>query len=185
MQVTCPTCFARYPVEAGMNDQDARRVADAIAAVPAGLGGLVLRYAGLFRSPDRLLDWSRAVNIIERVSRMIAEGEIRRAAARAPATPAIWQEALEQMLGRRDGLDLPLTSDGYIKKVVFEIASKRAEERKDTTARSRPDVSRDGGKTPRRGPAWTPEQKEVNRQGLQRLHDALHGGSREQEDGEA
>ena len=142
MQVTCPTCFSRYPVEAGLNDQDARRVADAIAAVPAGLGGLVLRYAGLFRSPERLLDWQRAVNIVTRVSRMIDEGEIHRGGMRIPAPPEIWQAAIEEMLGRRDGLDLPLTSDGYLKKIVREKASQRLEEQKETGARGR-GVSRD------------------------------------------
>lgn len=143
MQVTCPTCFSCYPVEAGLNDPAARRVTDAIAAVPAQLGGYVLRYAGLFRSPERLLDWQRALNIVTRISRMIDEGEIHRGGMRIPAPPEIWREAIEEMLGRRDALDLPLTSDGYLKKVVREKASARLEAQNEAGARARSDVSRD------------------------------------------
>lgn len=137
MQVSCPTCFCSFPVEAGLNDRHARRVADAIAKVPGGVAEQVLRYAGLFRRPEALLDWTQAVNIITRIGRMIEEGEIHRGGMRIPAPPPIWREAIEEMLARRDGLDLPLTSDGYLKKVVREKATERFNAGKEDDARRR------------------------------------------------
>lgn len=174
MQTTCPCCFCSFPIEAGLNDRHARRVADAIAKVPGGLAEQVLRYAGLFRRPDSLLDWSQAVNIITRISRMIEEGEIHRAGMRIPAPPKIWREAVEEMLGRRDALDLPLTSDGYLKKVVREKASQRLEEQKERTARNRPTVSRDTCAVENGEEEERP--KGINKPGLQRLTTLMRTG---------
>lgn len=66
MQLTCPCCFARFPVEAALTDEAARQAVAAALKLPAPLGDLLLRYIGLFRPDKRALSWDRA-------SRLLAE----------------------------------------------------------------------------------------------------------------
>ncbi len=142
-------CSARWAIEAGLNDACARRAVLAAAQLPQATGPLVIRYAGLFRRPDCALDWVQAAQIIERIGALIARGEIRRAQACARAPVAVWREALEQMLTRRAGLDLPLTGDGYLTSVVFALAAARderehhgvAQERTSSSAAERSDAA--------------------------------------------
>jgi len=127
MQVTCPVCFARFALEAALNDADARRACQAVAALPPQLGELALQYAGLFRHEGRALSWRRVAMIVEELSKAIQSGVIRRARQQVPAPGAVWRQALEQMVTRRDLLDLPLTGHGYLYQTVFSLATKRAE----------------------------------------------------------
>jgi len=127
MQVTCPVCFARFALEAALTDADARRACQAVAALPPQLGELALQYAGLFRHEGRALAWRRVAAIIEELSKAVQSGIIRRARQQAPAPASVWRAALEQMVTRRDLLDLPLTGHGYLYQTVFSLATKRAE----------------------------------------------------------
>jgi hypothetical protein len=130
MQVTCPVCCARWAIESGLNDATARRAVLAAARLPVNLGELIIRYCALFRRADCGLDWGTALRIIERMSAAIADADV-------AATPEMWREALEQMLGRRDMLDLPLTGDAYVLSIVRAKARAGAEITKHADAQAR------------------------------------------------
>lgn len=124
MQVTCPCCSARFPIEAALTDEAARQAVAAALKLPPGLGDLLLRYIALFRPAKRALSWDRAARLLTELSQAIDTGQVERN-GRAWAAPLDhWRAALEEMLERRDKLVLPLKSHGYLFEIVAGIANK-------------------------------------------------------------
>ncbi len=132
MQLTCPVCFARYAIEAALADDDARRAVAAAFKMPAPLGDLILRYIGLFRAPKRALSWERASRLIDDLLVPIQAGRIERHGRTWAAPIEAWKAALTEMIDRRDKLQLPLKSHGYLFEIVAAQANKTEarEERK-------------------------------------------------------
>ncbi len=146
MQLTCPVCFARYSLEAALSDDDARRAVAAALKMPAPLGDLVLRYIGLFRAPKRALSWDRAARLIEELLVPMQAGRIERHGRTWAAPLDAWRAALTDMLDRRDKLQLPLRSHGYLFEVITAQANKteaQAESKAEEQKRQRP--HRDAG----------------------------------------
>lgn len=137
MQIACPCCHARFALEAALTDADARRAVAAALKMPAPLGDLVLRYIGLFRAPKRALSWDRAARLIEELLAPMQAGRIERHGRTWAAPLEAWRVALTEMLDRRDKLQLPLKSHGYLFEIIAAQANKteaqieaRAEEHK-------------------------------------------------------
>lgn len=124
MQLTCPACFARYSIEAALTDDDARRAVAAALKMPAPLGDLILRYIGLFRAPKRALSWDRAARLIEDLLAPMQAGRIERHGRIWAAPLEAWRAALTEMLDRRDKLQLPLKSHGYLFEIIAAQANK-------------------------------------------------------------
>jgi hypothetical protein len=146
MQLTCPACFARYSIEAALSDDDARRAVAAALKMPAPLGDLVLRYIGLFRAPKRALSWDRAARLIEELLAPMQAGRVERHGRTWPAPLEAWRAALADMLDRRDKLQLPLRSHGYLFEILAAQANKgeaQAEAKSEEQKRQRP--HRDAG----------------------------------------
>ncbi len=124
MQLTCPSCFARYSLEAALSDDDARRAVAAALKMPAPLGDLILRYIGLFRAPKRALSWDRAARLIEELLVPMQAGRIERHGRTWAAPLEAWKAAIKQMLMQRDRLTLPLKSHGYLFEIIAGQANK-------------------------------------------------------------
>ena len=124
MVVTCPCCFARFAIEAALTDDDARRAVAAALKMPAPLGELVLRYIGLFRPAKRALAWDRAAALIDALLLPIQAGRVERHGRVWAAPLDAWRAALTEMLDRRDKLQLPLKSHGYLFEIVTAQANK-------------------------------------------------------------
>ena len=126
MLVTCPVCFARYALEAALNDEAARQAMGRLA----GCGGPTLRrvvaYVGLFRPEKHALAWGRAGRLIGEVVDIIEAGEIRRRGRPWALTRAQFDEALDVVVERREGgrLALPLKNHSYLLEVAAGIADK-------------------------------------------------------------
>lgn len=135
MQLTCPACATRYPIEAALTDEAARQAVATALQLPAPLGDHLLRYLGLFRPAKRALAWDRAGRLLSELLEMIHAGRIERKGRSWAAPESAWLAALEQMLARRDRLDLPLSGHNYLLTIVCDVAAKQAEER---AARDRP-----------------------------------------------
>lgn len=133
MQITCPCCFARYAIEAALTDDAARQAVAAALKLPAPLGDLILRYMAFFRPSKRALSWDRAARLLAELLEPIQAGRIERHGRAWSAPLDYWREALEQMLDRRDKLQLPLKSHGYLFEIVAGLSSK-AEGRVETAA---------------------------------------------------
>lgn len=134
MLLTCPCCAARFSIEATLMDEAARRSVATALALPSGLGEALLRYVSLFRPAKRSLSWDRAAKLLEELLAYIRAGHIERHRVRYSLTEAIWAEALAQLLGRREKLNLPLTTHGYLMEILIDLAS-RAQERKEASSR--------------------------------------------------
>lgn len=124
MVVTCPCCFARFAIEAALTDDDARRAVAAALKMPAPLGELVLRYIGLFRPAKRALAWDRAAALIDALLLPIQAGRVERHGRMWAAPIDAWRVALNEMLDRREKLQLPLKSHGYLFEIVMAQANK-------------------------------------------------------------
>lgn len=175
MQVTCPCCSARFPIEAALADDQARQAVAAALRIPAPLGDLVLRYVALFRPEKKALSWKRAARLITELSEAISAAQIERKGRMWPAPIDYWRTALEQMVDRPAGLTLPLTGHGYLFQIIASQAEKgeartekKAEEQK--IYRNHRDSS--GGPTK----VAKVIDREAGRAGAAQLLGALKGG---------
>lgn len=90
--------------------------------LPAPLGGLTLRYLGLFRPRNRALSWDRVERLLAELIVPIERRQIDRRGRVWTAPLQYWERALEQMLAGRDKLTLPLKSHGYLYEIVVGLA---------------------------------------------------------------
>lgn len=141
MKLVCPCCGATLSIEALLMDGDARSTVEAALRLPAPLGSLILRYLGLFRTGKRALSWDRATKLLTELHACIDARQVQRNGIDYAAPLDAWQQAIDDMLNRRDKLSLPLKSHGYLFEIVAGMASKaagKAEQRKEDQLRHRP-----------------------------------------------
>jgi hypothetical protein len=142
MQLTCPSCNTRFPLESGIQDADARRAVAAALRLPPGLGDLILRYLGCFRPAKRALAWERAARLLEALLDLIQTAQVTRNGITRPAPLDTWKYALQSTLDARDAgtLDVPLTNGhAYLEEIAWREAGRRQgkrEARKETAAQS-------------------------------------------------
>jgi hypothetical protein len=95
------------------------------------LGRALYRYLALFRPAQRGLTWDRARALVEEILPAIASGRVERGGKVYAAPEAVWLAAIEQMLGNREALRLPLKSHGYLLSIIAAEAE-RAEAQVET-----------------------------------------------------
>lgn len=125
MQLTCPSCSAEFPLDAGFIDTDGKRLAALFAAMEPVLGRAVLSYLRLFKPPKNALRAARAVKIVQQLVGLVDVGTVcrdERGGVRRPATPAMWAAGIDQMLDGKHKLELPLANHNYLRAVVFGLA---------------------------------------------------------------
>ncbi len=137
MRLTCTACGAHGSIEQFTADSDARRFAEIVAALPANVGPVAIRYLGLFRPGKRGLSWDRACKLMVELAGMIERGAVERHGRSIPAAPPLFANAMQQMLDRRETLDLPLTTHGYLITIVAGEAP-RAEARAEAAQQGQP-----------------------------------------------
>lgn len=126
MKVVCPCCGATLSIEALLTDGDARAAVQAALLLPGQLGGLILRYIALFRSETRALSWSRVAKLMTELNDSISARQVERSGVTYAAPLELWQHAMDEMLAKRDKLQLPLKTHGYLFEVVAGMAGKAA-----------------------------------------------------------
>lgn len=125
MFATCPHCAFQAEIEAFFADDDGKRLAAAVADLPAECGRAVLAYLRLFKPPKSGLRMARAVKLAGEVAALITAGSVckdERSGVRRPASPGMWAQGIEVMLTQRDKLSLPLETHGYLRAVVYGLA---------------------------------------------------------------
>lgn len=128
MQIPCPYCDRKFPIEAALNDKAARDAVAVALKMPAPLGDLILRYITLFRPAKSALNWARAGRLMQELLNEIQSGVIQRKGRTHATSLAVWQQGLERLLDRRGDLTLPLTSHGFLHAIVADLAGKAAGE---------------------------------------------------------
>lgn len=118
MRLTCTACGAHGSLELFSTDPDARRMVELFSRLPADIGPVAVRYLGLFRPLKRGLTWDRAVKIAGEIVAMVEAGAVEVRGRRFPASAATFANAMQQMLDHRERLELPMTSHGYLIRIV-------------------------------------------------------------------
>ena len=128
MRLTCPCCGAQNSLEAYLNDVHARNAVAAALNMP-NLGDRILRYVGLFRPRNRGLAWDRVTRLLEDLLADISAAEIQRDGRTWPAPLDAWRNAFDDLLDRRDKLDLPLSGHGYLYEIIAAQARRNENRR--------------------------------------------------------
>lgn len=121
MRIVCPCCQTDFPIEAGVNDVNARAaIKRAFSLTP--VGDLLLAYVQLFKPEKRVLSMPKLVKILDELLPMIQAGKIERNGRIWAAPMSAWKDALEKTLANRDTLKLPLTKHSYLLAIIAGCA---------------------------------------------------------------
>ncbi len=124
MQLCCPACGFKSPIETFAADKDARHFAALMGRVPPPLSDLVLRYLGLFAPAKHAMTFSKGRAVLEPLVVLIEQGRITRAKREWPVSLSGFEHGLQHMVDRRASLTLPLKSHGYLLEVLAGAADK-------------------------------------------------------------
>lgn len=124
----CPTCGTRGPLSAFSGEAASRQFDDVLAQIPGGLGKLVLGYMALFApGKKRSIGWPRALDLLTELSEAIHAQSITYRRQTIPAPPDHWRAALREMLDHVDRLSLPMSSHGYLIRVLVGLHERSAD----------------------------------------------------------
>jgi hypothetical protein len=147
MQLKCPSCGAVASLQAFLADEHAAAALQTALQMPAPLGGRIVDYLGLFRPAKNALSWGRVAKLLEELLEPIKAAQLTHDGIIYAAPLSYWQEALDEMLARRERLDLPVKSHGYLFSIVASKAKKdgaKAETQREEQRRHHPEGKRTG-----------------------------------------
>jgi len=122
MIVTCPSCRAKFSLEAAQDDTVHLAFADAYSRIPKAMKHQALRYIALFRPKKSAMSWERAARLAEQLAGQIESGRVQAGGNPArPAPPDIWRQGIEKMIDHPPKT-LPLSNHNYLFKIVWELA---------------------------------------------------------------
>jgi hypothetical protein len=110
VQLICPCCHTRFPLDAANQDEAARDLLALRGQLPPRVWGPFIAYLGLFRSETRALAWDRALRLAREVMELKADPE------RLETALAETVEALRLKGGP------PLKNHNYLKRVLETAA---------------------------------------------------------------
>lgn len=145
MRLKCPSCNAEMDLDVLLAHEEGRHVLAQLLQLGVPMGALLARYVGLFRPGKRALSMSRTLSLLAELWPDMQRQAITRKGREWPTTPALWQQAIEQVLAARDkgNLTLPLTSHGYLFEVLLGLVDKAeglAERERESAQRGRAHV---------------------------------------------
>ncbi len=126
MRLTCRNCGLHGSIEHFSDDAEARAFVDALRGVNGIPNSAVLGYVRLFAPLKRGMSWDKARLILGDLIAMVEAGAVEHYGKRTPASRAMFGAAIQQMLDGRDRLTLPLTSHGYLTKIIIGASPKAA-----------------------------------------------------------
>lgn len=116
MQLSCPCCHARFPLEAALQDDAARELLGLLAALPSTLSRPLVSYLGLFRAAGRQLAWDRALRLARETLATTANQEVLEVAL--VETVATLDEKRGQPGWK------PLTAHNYLRRVTETVEAR-------------------------------------------------------------
>jgi hypothetical protein len=124
VRLTCQACGAVISLDAALGHEGAREAVQIALQLPAQLGKLLIQYVGMFRPAQRQLSMDRLASLLGELLPMVDAGKIERGGRTYSAPAPYWQQAIEEMLAKRDQLTLPLKSHGYLLTIIAGYADK-------------------------------------------------------------
>lgn len=144
MKLTCPSCGAEYPIEAGLLEDDGKRLAAVLGEMEPILARAAIAYLRLFKPTKTALRTARAIKILHELLTLVRAGTVcrdERGGIQRPAPIAAWVAGIDQMLQQPGRLQVPLSNHNYLRHVVFglaDAADAKAEKQREQDIRARP-----------------------------------------------
>lgn len=156
MQITCPSCYARMPIDVAINDQETRRAVMAALELPGELGPLILKYLACFTPAKKSLAWHKAARLLTELNAAVQDEKVRRHGRDWFISIDTWHAAITALLERRDQgkLTLPLKDHSYL----FAIATEMTNKQEATEERTAEKKIASGSRQPRKAPALVGEE---------------------------
>ena len=170
MNGTCQTCGTVAPIEWFLAEAEYRQICASLVELPKDVQAVVFHYLGLFRpATGRAIAAKKAGRLLAEIRAMVAVGyvQVDRKAAR-PCPPRIWAKAIEQMVERRDRLNLPMPNHNYLMSIAYDLAD-HADAQHERAASVAPRRTQQPGERKEANPALDPLEK------ARRAWDAKHG----------
>lgn len=124
MRLTCPGCGAEYTLDVLIAHEGAREALVEAMGMNLALGKRLVQYLGLFRPAQRQLTMDRVAKILKEISPDIKAARITRHGRTWSIPMDSWALALEEIVAKRDKLNLPLKSHGYLYEMLIAAADK-------------------------------------------------------------
>lgn len=127
LTVVCTGCGLRQPIEAGLMEDDAKRLAVVLAEMEPALARAALGYLRLFKPPKTELRVARAANLLRELRDLVQVGTVcrdERSGERKAASVAAWIVGIEKMLAAPPGDQME--NHNYLRKVVWSVADDAA-----------------------------------------------------------
>jgi len=124
MNGTCQTCGTTAPIEWFLSETEHRQICGVLVELPKDIQAVVFHYLALFKpATGKAIQAKKANRILTEIKQITAAGHVQvdRKVAR-PCPPRIWAQAMEQMIERRDRLNLPMPNHNYLKSIAWDLA---------------------------------------------------------------
>lgn len=135
----CPSCGAKYPLEAALQDARARAALHRALRIAPSLADPIVAYLAL-HSPDdtRAIRMDKLARLLGELADAIEAAQVERNGRAWAAPLELWRDALARVLAQRDAgkLTLPLSGHGLLYEIVAGLAS-RAEGRREARREER------------------------------------------------
>ena len=132
MNLVCPICQAEYPLAAAMNDVAARQAVVKAFSLTQ-MGDRLIAYVALFKPAKQALSMVRLAKLLDGLVDMVKAGQIKKNGNTYAAPQQYWMQAIDQMLGNRQALSLPLKNHNYLIAIIAS-ASEKVEAQKEADA---------------------------------------------------
>lgn len=124
----CPRCAYKAPILCFYQESKDGRILEAYAKLPAQVQAHYFAYLSLFRpASGTAMQSAKAARLTNELAEEVAKGYIsRQGQVDRSAAHRVWAMAMEQMMERSGSLTLPIKTHGYLKTIVYDIASKES-----------------------------------------------------------
>jgi hypothetical protein len=98
MKVVCPCCGVDFPIDAGLNDADARRFAALMGELQPAVARLMPAYLRLHKPLKQGLRWSRMVSLLNDLAAEIKAAQVTHGGITYAAPADLWSACIEKVL---------------------------------------------------------------------------------------
>ena len=123
MNLVCPICQAEYPLAAAMNDVAARQAVVKAFSLTQ-MGDRLIAYVTLFKPAKQALSMVRLAKLLDSLVDQVKAGQIKKNGNTYAAPQQYWMQAIDQMLGNRQALSLPLKNHNYLIAIIANMGEK-------------------------------------------------------------
>ncbi len=124
MELTCPCCKTRFPLQAGFLEADGLELAALYGALDPDTARAMDVYLMLFKPKKTCLSNKRALTLASELAPFILNGRFKRSGESYAAAAADWAAAMDKLVAHPPS-KLPLKTHGYLVEVVIGTLADR------------------------------------------------------------